>query len=135
LDTYLRERVFEPLGMSDTSFVPSAEQRARRSAMHARTGPDSFAVIDFDMPAEPEFFMGGGGLYSTGPDYLRFLRALLAGGTLDGAQILKPETVEEMNRNQMGDLTVTLLRTVDPISSNGAEFFPGMKKTWGLAYM
>ena len=78
--------------------------------MHVRNGEASFDVIDFEMPQEPEFFMGGGGLYSTGKDYLRFLRALLGGGTLDGAQILKPETSQQMNQNQIGDLTVTALQ-------------------------
>jgi CubicO group peptidase (beta-lactamase class C family) len=135
LHEYARERIFEPLGMADTTFVPTDDQRGRTSKMHVRNADGSLVAIEFAMPTEPEFFMGGGGLYSTAKDYLRFLRALLAGGTLDGAQILKPETVEEANRNQMGDLTVSLLRTVDPISSNDAEFFPGMKKTWGLAYM
>jgi methyl acetate hydrolase len=135
LHEYTRERIIEPLGMADTTFLPTAEQRERLARMHVRTADGSLAVIDFGMPTEPEFFMGGGGLYSTGKDYLRFLRALLGGGTLDGVQILKPETVEEMNRNQMGDLTVTMLRTADAVSSNDAEFFPGMKKTWGLAYM
>jgi CubicO group peptidase (beta-lactamase class C family) len=135
LSEYLRERVFGPLGMPDTTFVPTPEQHARRSRMHARTGSSSFQVIDFDMPAEPEFFMGGGGLFSTGPDYLRFLRALLHGGELDGARILKTETVDEIARNQIGDLTVGILRTVEPHVTNDAEFFPGLRKGWSLASM
>jgi CubicO group peptidase (beta-lactamase class C family) len=135
LQEYLRGHVFGPLGMADTTFQPTAEQQSRRSRMHARTGDTSFAVIDFDLPAEPEFFMGGGGLYSTGRDYLRFLRALLNGGELDGDRILEAETVEEANRNQIGDIQVTKLVTVQPGSSNDAEFYPGMPKRWGLAYM
>jgi CubicO group peptidase (beta-lactamase class C family) len=103
--------------------------------MHVRTGDSSVGVIDFEVPQQPEFFMGGGGLYSTGRDYLTFLRALLAGGTLEDAQILRPETVAEMNRNQIGDLTVGLMRTADAASSNDAEFFPGLPKKWGLGYM
>jgi CubicO group peptidase (beta-lactamase class C family) len=87
------------------------------------------------MPQDPEFYMGGGGLYSTAGDYLRFLRMILNRGTLDGARILSPQTVEEMNRNQIGELLVTELKTAIPQSSNNAEFFPGMPKKWGLAYM
>ena len=83
------------------------------------------------MPQAPEFFMGGGGLYSTGRDYLTFLRMLLGGGKLDGAQILKPETVAMMSRNNIGDLDVTPLKTAQPDASNDAEFFPGMVKKWG----
>src|SRR5262249_53560394 len=68
LDGYIRVTLPEPLGMTDTTFVPTAEQRERRSRMHVRTADASLAAIDFDMPSEPEFFMGGGGLFSTGRD-------------------------------------------------------------------
>ena len=60
---------------------------------------------------------------------------LLGDGTLNGSQVLRAETVAEMARNQIGDLTVGLLTTVQPGSSNDAEFFPGMTKKWGLGYM
>jgi CubicO group peptidase (beta-lactamase class C family) len=103
--------------------------------MHARTGDASFDVIPFEVPQAPEFFMGGGGLYSTARDYPRLLRALLNGGELDGARILKPETVAEISRNQIGEIAVGPMKTVDPGSSNDAEFFPGMPKRWGLASM
>lgn len=135
LSAYMREHIFQPLGMSDTGFTLGASQRERLTSMHARTGETSFDVIPFEVPQEPEFYMGGGGLYSTGPDYISFLRMLLGGGTLNGAQVLRPETVAEMNKNQIGDLTVGLLTTAQPGSSNDAEFFPGMVKKWGLAYM
>jgi methyl acetate hydrolase len=135
LEDYFREHIFSPLGMQDTSFVLSPSQRARQVTMHAR-GPDgSLTPIAFEVPQEPEFFMGGGGLYSTGPDYLRFQRMLLGRGTLDGAQVLRAETVDEMFTNQIGDLTVGLLKTAIPQSSNDAEFFPGLLKRWGLGFM
>jgi CubicO group peptidase (beta-lactamase class C family) len=79
--------------------------------------------------------MGGGGLYGTAPDYLRFCRMVLNGGTLDGARILSPETVAEMGRNQIGALAVGKLVTALPNSSNDAEFFPGMAKRWSLGFM
>ena len=60
---------------------------------------------------------------------------LLANGKLGTAQILKPETVALVNKNSMGDLNVTLLKTAQPDLTNDAEFFPGMVKKWGLAYM
>jgi CubicO group peptidase (beta-lactamase class C family) len=135
LNDYLRDQIFAPLGMTDTGFVLRPDQRARLSSMHARTGETSFEVIPFEVPQAPEFFMGGGGLYSVGRDYLAFLQMLLHDGELNGARVLRPETVAEMNRNQIGDLTVGLLKTADPGSSNDAEFFPGMPKKWGLAYM
>jgi CubicO group peptidase (beta-lactamase class C family) len=86
-------------------------------------------------PSTPEFFAGGGGLYSTGGDYLRFLRILLHGGSLDGARILAPQTVSLMNQNQIGDLSAGILKTCAPELSNDVDFFPGAELRWGLGYM
>src|SRR6266849_3326086 len=103
LEAYLRDRILAPLGMTDTGFVLRADQRARLAAMHAR-GPDgTLQAIPFELPQEPEFFMGGGGLHGTARDYLRFLNMILGGGTLDGVEILKRETVREMAQNNIGD--------------------------------
>jgi CubicO group peptidase (beta-lactamase class C family) len=135
LEHYFKDHIFGPLGMPDSSFLLSATQRERLAGMHAREADGSLEPFAFEMEQNPEFFMGGGGLYSTGPDYLRFLRMLLGNGELDGARILKAETVAEMNRNQIGDLSVGLLSTALPGASNDAEFFPGLPKKWGLAYM
>jgi CubicO group peptidase (beta-lactamase class C family) len=135
LDGYMRERIFTPLGMKDTVFILRPDQQARLASMHARGAGGALKPIEFGMPQAPEFFMGGGALYSTGRDYITFLRALMAGGKLNNAQILKPETVALMNKNNMGDLNVTLLKTAQPDLTNDAEFFPGMVKKWGLAYM
>jgi CubicO group peptidase (beta-lactamase class C family) len=79
--------------------------------------------------------MGGGGLYSTAGDYLAFVRMMLNNGRANGNQIVKPETVAEMSRNSMGNIKVTMLRTAIPASTNDAEFFPGMPKSWGLSFM
>jgi methyl acetate hydrolase len=135
IEHYFKDHIFGPLKMPDSGFLLGPSQRERLAAMHVRAEDGSLQVIPFELTQEPEFFMGGGGLYSTGPDYLRFLRMLLNDGELEGARILKAETVAECNRNQIGDLNVGLLKSVVPASSNDAEFFPGMPKKWGLAYM
>ena len=135
LEDYFRERIFGPLGMADTGFVVQPERRSRLAAMHFRQPDGSLQAIPFEIPQEPEFFMGGGGLYSTGPDYLRFLRMLLGRGELDGTRILRSETVDLMGQNHIGELNVCVLKTAIPGSSNDAEFFPGMVKKWGLGYM
>jgi CubicO group peptidase (beta-lactamase class C family) len=135
LDGYMRERIFTPLGMKDTVFILRPDQQARLASIHARGADGQLKPIEFGMPQAPEFFMGGGALYSTGRDYITFLRALMAGGRLNNAQILKPETVAQMNKNNMGELNVTMLKTAQPDLTNDAEFFPGMVKKWGLAYM
>ena len=135
LEGYFKDHIFGPLGMRDTGFVIRPEQRARLATMHARQPDGGLAAIEFEMPQDPEFYMGGGGLYSTAPDYLVFLQMLLHGGSFKGTRILEPATVAEMNRNHIGDIVVTELKTAIPASSNDAEFFPGMVKKWGLAYM
>jgi methyl acetate hydrolase len=135
LEDYFKAHIFGPLAMRDTGFVLGPAQRERLASMHVRQTDGSLQVVPFEIPQAPEFYMGGGGLYSTGPDYLRFLRMLLGNGELDGVRILRPETVAEMNRNQIGELSVGPLKSVDPASSNDAEFFPGLPKKWGLAYM
>ncbi|HEV2546135.1 MAG TPA: serine hydrolase domain-containing protein [Stellaceae bacterium] len=135
LESYFHDRIFGPLGMTDTSFKLSPSQRERLVAMHARGDDGSLKPIEFEMPQEPEFFMGGGGLYSTGPDYLKFVRMFLNHGSLDGKTVLRPETVATMAQNQIGDLRVVMLKTVAPGSSTDAEFFPGMVKKWGLGFM
>ena len=121
--------------MNDTGFVLRPDQRTRQAAMHARQPDGSLTPIPFEIPQEPEFFMGGGGLYSTGPDYLKFLRMLLGGGQLAGARVLQSETVDDMSRNHIGELTVGPMKTAAPTLSHDAEFFPGMVKKWGLGYM
>jgi methyl acetate hydrolase len=135
LDAYMRKRIFTPLGMHDTGFVPNAGQSARMVQVHVRKPDLSLEPIAPEPPsAGREFFSGGGGLFSTGPDYLRFLRMVLNGGTLDGGRILRPETMALMGQNHIGELEVQLLPTGMPSVSNDAEFFPGMTKKWGLSW-
>ncbi|MCC7366898.1 MAG: beta-lactamase family protein [Chloroflexi bacterium] len=135
LEEYFAENIFGPLGMTDTNFILRPDQRERRVSMHRRTGDTSFEVFAFEIPQQPALYMGGGGLYSVGRDYLTFLRMLMHGGSLNGAQVLKPETVAEINRNQIGELRVRPMISANPRASNDAEFFPGLPKTWGLAYL
>ena len=137
LGQYLRANIFEPLGMSSTAFKITDDMRRRLAKIHHR-GPDGTLTPDRDLelPQEPEFEMGGGGLYSTVGDYLKFVRMMLNQGRSDqGEQVLKPDTVRQMSGNAMGDCRVCLLKTVAPPLSNDAEFFPGMDKSWGLSFM
>jgi methyl acetate hydrolase len=133
LDAYMREHIFSPLGMRDTGFVASPEKTARAAQAHARNSDGSLEPIPPQPATQPEFFAGGGALLSTGPDYLAFLQMLLDDGALDGARIIKPETVAMMAQNHIGELNVRPLRSENPAMSNDAEFFPGMTKKWGLS--
>lgn len=132
LDEYLAEHVFGPLGMTETGFAPSDEQRSRMAPVHARGEDGTVVVTEFDWAQTPDFWAGGHALYGTAGDYLRLQRALLGGGALEGTRILRPETVDAMFRNHIGDLHSGVSATVHPDLSNDAEFFPGMRKKWGL---
>ncbi len=134
LGEYMSEHIFGPLGMSDTAFRISDDMRSRISAMQARMEDGSLVEMPFEIPQEPEFEMGGGGLYSTLDDYCRFLAMMLNGGSLNGNQIVSPSTHAQMVTNSMGDLRVTMLPTAIPPYSFDAEFFPGVEKSWGLTF-
>ena len=135
LGEYLRENLFAALGMDSTAFRITPDMRARLAKVHERRPDGSLKSLEFVMIQEPEFEMGGGGLYSTAGDYLKFVRMMLNGGKGNGNQVLKPETVTLMSTNAMGDLKVTMLRSALPHRTVDAEFFPGMPKSWGLSFM
>lgn len=135
LSDYMRENIFEPLGMHDTAFRITPAMRQRMAKIHQRGDDGSLEATDLELPQEPQFEMGGGGLYSTVGDYLKFVRMILNKGKTNGDRVLMPETVEAMSQNQMGGCSVCLLKTVAPPLSNDAEFFPGMPKKWGLSFM
>jgi methyl acetate hydrolase len=135
LGDYFAEHLFAPLGMADTGFKLTPEQRGRLVAMHARGADGTLAPIEFEMVQEPEFQMGGGGLYGPACDYLAFARLFLnEGRSANGRQVLRPETVRLMGQNAMGALKVRALPPAPPYS-NETEFFPGMVKKWGLGFM
>ena len=135
LDVYFREHILGPLGMNDTGFVTTPEQRARQVSVHQRKSDGSLEPQPLETPFTPEYYAGGGGLYSTAPDYLTFLQMLLHGGSWNGTRILRPETVALMGTNQIGDIEAGVLKTYVPARSNDVDFFPGMPLRWGLAYM
>jgi len=135
LGEVIAERITGPLGMADTGFRIGEAQRARLSDMHRRGADGALSPIAFGLPQEPEFDMGGGGLYGTARDYLRFCRMVLNGGALDGARILSPAMVAEASRDSLAPLTVQPMVTAIPGASNDVELFPGMRKGWGLSFL
>jgi len=135
LDAYLRDHIFAPLGMKDTSFKLGEDQRRRLVGMHARQPDGSLVPMPFEMPQDPEFHMGGGGLYSTAHDYIRFVRMILNNGTLDGNRVLKPETIALMSQNHIGDLNMTKMHAAIPQVTNDVDLYPDQDKKWGLSFM
>jgi methyl acetate hydrolase len=135
LDAYLRDHLFTPLGMTDTGFKIGESQRKRLVAMHGR-GPDgSLAPIPFELEQDPEFYMGGGGLYGTAGDYIKFTQMILNKGRGNGNQVLKPETVTMMGQNHIGELTMTKMTSAVAFATNDVDLYPGMVKKWGLSFL
>ncbi len=135
LDRYFQEHIFGPLGIKDTSFKISPSQRARLATVHQRGEGGELAPIEFGLPQDPEFLMGGGGLYGTAGDYLTFARMIMQDGSFKGVQVLRPETVALMSQNHIGPIEVGVFRTAMPTLSHDIELFPGMSKKWGLSFL
>ena len=135
LDRYFQDHIFGPIGMKDTSFALSPSQRARLATVHQRDERGVLAPIEFGLPENPEFLMGGGGLYGTAADYLAFTRMILQDGRANGNQVLRPDTVALMAQNHIGSLEVGVMKTAMPPLSRDVELFPGMPKKWGLSFL
>ncbi len=100
LGEYLKENIFDPLAMKDTGFFVPAEKKHRVTTMYHIH--ENLKPAEWDIPTEkPDFESGGGGLYSSVPDYSRFAQMLLHGGTLDGVRILGRKTVDLISRDHL----------------------------------
>lgn len=136
LGDVMQQRIFEPLGMTDTAFSMTASMRQRQAGMHQRAEDGSLTAIEGSiLPEDPEVHMGGHGLFSTAKDYCLFIRAWLNDGQGDHGRILKPETICFAEKNGLDNLKITALPCVIPSISHAMEFFPGMPKSWALSFM
>jgi CubicO group peptidase (beta-lactamase class C family) len=135
LDAYLRDHLFTPLGMTDTGFKIGDAQRQRLVGMHTR-GPDgSLASIPFELEQNPEFHMGGGGLYGSAGDYIKFTQMILNKGRGNGNQVLQPATVAMMGQNHIGELNMTKMTSAVAFATNDVDLYPDMVKKWGLSFV
>jgi methyl acetate hydrolase len=135
IDAFCREEIFKPLGMVDTNFEVTENMADRLAIVKARGEDGQFADYELAPPPNPEFYGMGHALYSTAPDYMRFVRMFLNKGQLDDKRILSEAGVETMLANHIGELLVVELKTAAPEVTADAEFFPGFKKTHGLGFM
>ncbi len=135
LDGYFTEHIFKPLGMTDTAFSPTPTMRRRLAGMAVRTPDGGMAPFTLPMNDTPEFWAGGGGLYSTLSDYLAFLQMILNGGHLNGATVLQPETVALMSRNHIGALPVRKLKTAMPFLTHDLNITGDEPAHWGLSWL
>ncbi len=135
LDRFIAENITGPLGMTGTGFGLDAGRAAHVAGLHAR-GPDgSLAPVPFAVPPAPEYQAGGHGMFGSPRDYLRFTRAILRRGELDGVRILKAETVDRMASNQIGDLPAGQVRSVIPEMALEIKPPPGIDFGWGLGFL
>jgi CubicO group peptidase (beta-lactamase class C family) len=134
LDAYLDANVLGPLGMHNTAFLMTDEQRARCVPVHLRGEDGRWMATDLDWNQEPGWWAGGHGLYSTPRDYLAFQRMLLGGGMLGDARILEQATVDAAFTNQIGSLDFPEeIRSAEPGTSCDITLGPGLK--WGLGLL
>lgn len=136
LGPFLKEELFEPLGMVDTDFGMGPSQRARLSDLHQREPDGTLHTTPDEMTDDPEFHMGGGGEYGTIPDYTRFLQMLLNHGrAASGKVIFTEETLRLMFSNNIGELRAGVLRPVIRHLAVDSDFFPAMTQKWGLSFL
>ena len=102
LGAFLHERIFTPLGMTDTSFYVPAEQYARLADPFPSDPDGGLPVQLIEMRSAPRFESGGGGLFSTMNDYARFAQALYQGGTFGGSRLIGRKTLEWMTSDHLG---------------------------------
>jgi methyl acetate hydrolase len=137
LEDYFRQHIFNPLKMPDTSYNVPQEKAARMVAAQQRDGERMDGPIvkaAMQPPLTIPQPIGGGGLASTASDYGRFVRMLLNGGELDGARVLKAETVALMGQNHIGAVSVPALKTALPRSADFTFIADGRDK-WGLSFL
>lgn len=114
LDRFMREEIFDPLGMQDTHFYPDADTARRLAAQYKPGEDDRIELADPGgagsrwVKGPKKLFRGAGGLVSTTRDYLRFQQLMLNGGELAGVRLLAPATVSLMIENHTGDLPLWL---------------------------
>ena len=136
LEAYFQHNIFEPLEMRDTSFNLPPEKFDRLVGDYHRSGSGSLQANPRKQPSVTKYFNGGGGLYSTAGDYVRFMQMILRGGlSSGGARLLQAKTVETMESNQIGELSAGKMKSFRPTSSSDVDFHPGFTDKFGFGFL
>ncbi len=132
LPQFLKERIFDPLGMSDTFYVLPAEKYPRWVTRHQR---ENGILRERPNPEKQRpFIVGDAGLLSTAPDYVRFLQMLLSGGRFNGNRILSEASIRLMTQNQIGELVVEIQRGPYPLLSRAFPLGARRGDKFGLGF-
>ncbi len=135
IDVFCREEIFEPLGMGNTAFELDDAMTANLCDLKVRGEDGVFAPFELAPPSKPEMYGMGHSLYSTAPDYLRFLRMVLCGGELDGSRVLSEQATADMTSDQMQGLTFERMVTIAPPVTADFDPFPGTRVSHSFAFM
>lgn len=130
LGLVLRERIYDPLDMSDSSFMPSEAQSARLLRVMQRQADGGLASSELEALQPAEWDAGGHGSYGTVQDYAKFVQAWLS----DGAGVLQPATAQLALRNHIAAIQLpALMKSMDPQLSNDVPSLP-VPQGWGLGF-
>jgi methyl acetate hydrolase len=133
LEQYFQNNILQPLGMKSTSFLVKPENFDRLVSSYRRQPDGKLKEDPRTQPAPPTAYNGGGGLFSTAADYIRFTQMILRKGRGGNKEeILRPKTVELMSANQIGAVNVEKLKTTDPTVTADLDVGPGNKYTYGF---
>jgi len=134
LDQYFQRNIFEPLEMKDSFFKAPADKKRRLASVYQRMEDGTLEKAPAAPMRPSSYLSGGGGLYSTAGDYLKFARALMGGGILGRRRILKPESVKMMASNQIGELTLRPFSSLAPQLTKDDAVLPGALDKFGLGF-
>jgi methyl acetate hydrolase len=134
LEQYCRAKIFDPLGMVDTSYDVTPDKQSRLVTLHQRAADGTTLTENPQGSLQPvKVYRGDGGLYSTAPDYVKFMAMILGGGQSGNVRILRPETVAMMEKNQIGGLSLPEFKSVIPQQSLDGRVPGGLDK-FGLGF-
>jgi CubicO group peptidase (beta-lactamase class C family) len=136
LEEYFQAKILRPLEMRDTSYLLAPGRFERLVARYQRQTDGSLKEMPRVQPSPPKEFNGGGGLYSTTGDYVRFMQMILGKGRgANGAAILSAKTVASMEVNQIGASTAGKMKSYRPETSSDVDIQPGAQEKWGLGFL
>src|ERR1700678_2827636 len=136
LEEYFQAKILGPLEMRDTSYRVPASKFDRLGTDYSRQPDGSLKQSPRRAPSVPKEFNGGGGLYSTAGDYVRFMQMILGKGRgINNVRVLQPKTVETMEINQIGAATAGKMKSYRPNLSSDVDMQPGATEKWGLGFL
>jgi len=135
LEQYMQAHILQPLGMKDTSYIMTAEKYDRVVSLYLKQPDGTMQENPRKLPSPPTAYSGGGGLYSTPGDYVRFMQMILNHGRAGKDRILEAKTVALMSTNQIGELGAGRLKSFIPQRSADVDLHPSAVDKWGLGFL